>query len=422
MGLPREIEERKRIGSQRRPFSALSDGGSVLFVLPWSPDHVGGVNEVVINLVRWFWANSPLRPELLVSSTGDRYIDRRETTSLGPVDWFDLPSPLRPRLGISSLVRDGLSYAYRAPRGVFRLARYFRRQRVCAINFHYPAPSALTLLLAKWFAGRSCRMVLSFHGSDAVWLGLGGLIRSQLWRTILRRCDAVVVCSSALAEEVQGYLPGVDLPIEVIHNGVDIAACRDAGRVTPLPEAMQGRRYIVNVATFEEKKGQDVLLASFREIAKKYTDLQLVLVGRSGPTQDVIEALAAEPGLSGRVMIYPNMPHDETLRVIAGAELFVLPSREEPFGIVVLEAACFDVPVVASRVGGVPEIIEDKVSGSLVPVGDPVALSGAVQALLQDRDLAGTYAGNLRDVVESRFTWDHAAQRYAKLFGVDERA
>jgi starch synthase len=115
-------------------------------------------------------------------------------------------------------------------------------------------------------------------------------------------------------------------------------------------------------------------------------------------------------------VIFPDCSHADTLATIAAAELFVLPSRQEPFGIVLLEAASLGTPVVASRVGGIPEIVEDGRTGVLVPPEDPGVLAAAIHALLRDPDRARRHAAALRDVAESRFTWHQAAESYVALF------
>jgi glycogen(starch) synthase len=112
------------------------------------------------------------------------------------------------------------------------------------------------------------------------------------------------------------------------------------------------------------------------------------------------------------------LPHEQTLAAIAGAELLVLPSRREPFGIVLLEAGSLGVPVVASRVGGIPEIVEDDASGRLVAPDDAGALARAIGELLGDRAEAQRLAANLRRAAETRFTWRRAADRYAAILGL----
>lgn len=390
---------------------------AILFTLPWSPDSIGGVSEVVINLHRRFAALGPFRPRLLVDTYPYRFFGTAGTRSLGPVDLFHLPELPAPGKGL----RHSLAFAARLPVGVARLANYLRRENVRAINVHYPSLGTISLLLARVLAGRSIPIVLSFHGSDLNAALAAGPVYRRIWRAMIAACDAVVACSRALADDVQRCFPGVGRKVHVIHNGVDGKACRAAARRADIPADLQGSRFLACVATFEDKKGQDVLLESFRAVARAFPELRLALVGRTGPMLASLRKAAAEAGLGQRVFFFPDWEHEGTLAIMAAAALFILPSRHEPFGIVILEAASLGTPVIASRVGGVPEIVDDGHTGVLVEPDDPAALTRAICALLRNPETAYRYAGNLLATVETRFPWQPAADRYAALFKPERR-
>jgi len=129
-----------------------------------------------------------------------------------------------------------------------------------------------------------------------------------------------------------------------------------------------------------------------------------------------IRKLADASALRDRVRLYTDMPHETTLAVIASARLLVLPSRSEPFGIVIIEAGALDTPVIASNVGGVPEIIDDGRTGVLVPAGDATALASAILTLLRDTATARAYAANFKAVVAADFTWERALLAYGEVF------
>jgi glycosyltransferase involved in cell wall biosynthesis len=156
------------------------------------------------------------------------------------------------------------------------------------------------------------------------------------------------------------------------------------------------------------------LLAAFRRIAADVPDLHLALVGRTGPELPALRAAAAP--LGERIHFFADRNHASALAILAGAELMVHPARQEPFGLVILEAASLDVPVIASRVGGIPEIIEDRRSGRLVPPDDPDALAAAIAAALADMKTMRGYGATLRNEAETRFSWEAASAAYARLF------
>jgi len=203
--------------------------------------------------------------------------------------------------------------------------------------------------------------------------------------------------------------------VVAIHNGVDTTrlAAEIAGHA-PLPDIPRGA-YVINVGTFESKKGQDVLVRAFAQLRERRPDLSLVLVGRSGPQLQELRELIDSLGLRDWVDLRLNLPHDQTLSLIRAARVFALSSRQEPFGIVLLEAAYFTVPVVATRVGGVPEVVADGISGLLVPADDAAALANALGRVLDDESLASRLAHNARERTLTEFTWRDAFVRYRSL-------
>lgn len=190
---------------------------------------------------------------------------------------------------------------------------------------------------------------------------------------------------------------------------------------SPLTRARRHRlapcspEYLLSVGTFEHKKGQDVLLEAFHRLARLHPDLHLLLVGRSTAYLPVLRDLVVRHGLEDRVHFHPDIPHEDIARFFAHARAFCLPSRSEPFGIVVLEAGVFGLPVVASAVGGVTEILRPGVDGTLVPPDDPEALFLALHETLKPGDAVHRQAASLKARVLRDFTWRSAFARYLEL-------
>lgn len=389
---------------------------TVLFVLPWSPDQPGGVNEVVANLYRWVDANSSGRARLLVNSYQDGGMAQALSRVVGTYDTAYFPSPM----GAGNIFKYRLSFFLRLVPTAFRLARYLRRSNVVTINVHYPNTAIVALVLARRLARRNIRLVLSFHGLDVVAAKTTnrGFLQRLVWRFLISNCDAVVACSNALGQDIKQIFPRVEGKLHTVHNGVDGAHCRREATLHPLPTALSGKHYIASVGTFEHKKGHDVLLAAFRVLVSEFPDIHLAIAGREGPAFQATQELTREMGLQERVVILPMLPHGEALALIHGAKLFVLPSRAEPFGIVLIEAGSLGTPVIATRVGGIPEIIADQRSGILVTSDAPEALSQAIRKMLQAPETAKSYASNLRAEVDGRFLWRHATARYAGILGL----
>lgn len=166
-----------------------------------------------------------------------------------------------------------------------------------------------------------------------------------------------------------------------------------------------------------EQKGVDILLRSL-SLVLRHQKVVLNIIG-TGPRLTQYQALAERLGVSEKVRFLGFVEHEEMPRHYQQADLFVLPSRRESFGLVLAEAMACGLPVVATTAGAIPEVVEDGVTGVLVPPDDPEALASAVVSLLSNRprmQAMGT-AGAQR--VRQRFTWDKVAQRvvegYLKL-------
>jgi len=198
-----------------------------------------------------------------------------------------------------------------------------------------------------------------------------------------RASAAVYAPSHAIASRV-----GTDwsIPItEVIPNSVDVAAIRRAAEREP-PVSLPPR-FVVFLGRLERRKGLDALGPALAEVLATRPDLHAVLVGYdSGEAGgSVVSRLHdATSAVRDRVHLLGELRTDDALAVAARAELAVLPSRWESFGFVCVEALALGVPVVATAVGGLAEIVEDGVCGWLVPPDDPTALAAAIAAIIDD--------------------------------------
>ena len=204
--------------------------------------------------------------------------------------------------------------------------------------------------------------------------------------------------------------------VQVIHNGVDVEdLTNNVDRTAALLRPLAGREFVLSVATFDPKKGIDILLRAFAEVHAERPGLALVLVGRSSGAETELRRLACELGLVDEVFFFPNVPHVQVSLFFEQARAFCLPSRAEAFGIAICEAGAYRLPVVASRVGGIPEIVTDGETGLLVAPGDVRALASALKRVLGDRELARRLGEGLYRKVVADFSWDYAYEKYRSL-------
>lgn len=396
----------------RRPDPAP---GAFVLAVPWELEHPGGVNQVVMNLYDQLERAVPGLPTVLVKSWAHPRMERGEVGGRRTLRRrFRDPLPGR------NAMKAGLLFWANLPRELMRLRRWLGEARVAVVNAHYPGLWLLPLAALRRFGGRPSCLILSVHGQDirsaCAWTGL----RRRLWLWLLDSADHIVACSDALAGEVREAFPAVADRVEAVPNGIDAEALQDRARPPAAVTGLlaRGREYLACVATFEHKKGQDVLLKAFAEIAGDWSGVDLVLAGRKAAELPALRRQAQDLGIAERVVFLPDLNHADALGVIAGARVFVLPSRYEPFGIVLLEAGLEGKPVVASRVGGIPEIISDGQYGRLVAPEDAAALVEAISGLLRDPEAAGGLGEALRRRVMEGFTWRRAAQRYRELAGM----
>lgn len=250
-------------------------------------------------------------------------------------------------------------------------------------------------------------VVVKLHGSDIDLLAKRPALRWQLARA-LPRAARVVAVSRALAAGAAAL--GVDPDrIDVVDNGVDPTLFRPRGRRearAALGRSADARRWILYVGHLKEDKGLFDLVASFARLAAARPDAALVLVGE-GPARAALQAALAP--LSDRAFLVGARPFDEIPLWMAAADLVTLPSHHEGTPNVLVEALSCGRRVVATRVGGIPDLVHRDELGTLVPPGDVPALANALAAALEveaeEADDATVAA------LAARGSWDDSAAR-----------
>jgi glycosyltransferase involved in cell wall biosynthesis len=197
--------------------------------------------------------------------------------------------------------------------------------------------------------------------------------------------------------------------VHVIPPGVDAARFRP-----PLPDLLHDipRPRAVFIGRLCAQKAVATLIMAIQQLPP---NVHVVLVG-DGPQRASLEALTAGLGLRDRTHFRGFVPPQDVPAVLAGADVFVLPSRYEELGSVLLEAMAAGVPIVASSTGGVPDVVRDGVTGLLVPPGDPGALASAVRAVLDDPGLADRLRAGARATAHQHDS-DTLADRVLHLYG-----
>jgi glycosyltransferase involved in cell wall biosynthesis len=332
---------------------------------------------------------------------------------------------MREPLQRDRLLRSLVSYAIEAPLTMMRLRAFLRERRVSVINCHYPMTATLTFALMRALRLCSARLVLTFHGSDAQDAAASRGSFRWAWRAVLRWSDAVSTVSSSLLQELIASFPEVAHKTSVIRNGISAERLgeeqQEWARSGGTP-AEVGGRCILSVGSYVPVKGQEVLLRAFARASARIGPARLVIAGRRGPSLAGLQALVEELGLSGRVTLLVDEPHARVMDLYHRAEMFVLPSLREGFPLVLLEAGCMGLPVLASRVGGIAELIESERDGLLVEPEDPVALAEAIESLWSDPVRARRLGSALRQKVMEKYTWERTARAYMRIMRIGGEA
>jgi glycosyltransferase involved in cell wall biosynthesis len=375
----------------------------VMLVVPWDQEH-GGVASVVENLARYLQRN---RHAVMLFHPGEPVRATRRTTKRG-FDGYELNlrSPFVPE----HPVRSVSAFLLMLLPTLYRLAALLRAQRVDVVHIHYPLAGFVYFGLLRWLL--PFRLVVTVHGSDLFPRGNRPPRYPWSLRLLLRAADAIVAPSRAFRGQCVAALPQLEQRALAIHNGIQVAefAAADPGTAT-----QDGDPYLLCIAAHNEKKAVDVLLRAFALLSPQHPDLRLLLVG-DGPLRGELEALARELALGTRVEFLGQRARPEVARLMRGCCVFVLPSRAEPFGMVVAEALACGRPVVASAVGGIPEIVEDGRCGVLVPPDDPDAIARAVSRMLTDDALRASFGEQGRARARARFDAEVMGQGYARLY------
>ena len=382
---------------------------SYLFMLPWTLSSLGGVNQVVKNLYSQMESTGQYNPIIMVNSWYDREI---RCENIGGTDHFHLRS--RNPLVLNRSIINFLLFFYEFINFSYKFSRFLKTENISVINFHYCSLTAMNVVLLKIFGVYRGKIFLSFHGKDLLDAVNSTKLESLLWRFVFHYVDNIITCSDSLKKDLIKFCSATSKKAIVIHNGVDRRLfSSNQGKFPFLKRDIE--KFILNVATLEHKKGQDILLHAFREIKDDFPDVSLVLIGRPGDGEQIIKELIESLDLSQRVFLFEGLSHEQVLAFMQKSVLFVLPSRYEPFGIVILEAGAFGKAVVASKVGGVCEILSDNETGKLYEVGNHMALAGALREFLANSEECKRIGENLKNHVHKNFLWERTYSSYMNL-------
>ncbi len=294
-----------------------------------------------------------------------------------------------------------------------KMVEVARHQHLDVLHVHYAVPNAVSAVLAREIlAPQALPVVTTLHGTDVTLVGADpNYLETTRWGVM--QSDAVTAVSQSLRGQTVEQL-GVTNEIHVIPNFIDPVRYEQArGGPGARRWAEPGERLVVHISNFRPVKRVIDVVETFRRVYRRMPSVRLLMVG-DGPERGRVEQHCRENGLCHAITFVGSLPLIE--EVLVGADLFLLPSESESFGLAALEAMSCEVPVITTNAGGLPEVVEEGVCGHLLPVGDVDGMAEAALRLLGDEPVRRAFgaAGRRRAVEE--FGQDPIVGRYRALY------
>lgn len=295
-------------------------------------------------------------------------------------------------------------------------------ERLDLVHVHYAIPHAVSAYLAREMLKpiRHLPVVTTLHGTDITLVGRDPSFL-PITRFGIEQSDGVTAISRYLRDAThKAFCPDCD--IEVIYNFIDSDYYRRAPSAAVRKTlAPNGEKIILHVSTFRPiKRITDCIeiVARIKNLetgSGSQTGVKLVMCG-DGPERADAEALAARLGVADSVMFVGKQPQSQVRDYLSVADLLLLPSQSESFGLTALEAMACEVPVIATRVGGISELVEDEGCGYLFEVGDVDGMAATSARVLGDDTERERLGNRGREIAVSRFTTEKIIPQYEELY------
>lgn len=399
------------IETEHKPLLIVSNG---------FPPSVGGLEEAVYNLSKHLHALG-IRHEVVTMIDVNRF-------KAGPPVYRGVPVNRIlyrvPRLNVKGVIHRVVAFIILLLFPLLSIYSFLRLYMLCRslkpvlINLHFPLESAYYVLpLVKLL---KIPLVVNIHGMEIDGYEDHGIFRRFPVKHALSTADMVLSNSYQLLKKACNIVPFIQEHSFVVGNGIDLNFFKENIIKGTLEEPVFKSKYILALGRFVHKKGFDILIEAFSKLNPFEIDAKLIIAG-DGSLRGEYEKKVKELCLKERVVIWRRAEKDEVPVLMAGAEILVIPSREEPFGIVVLEGLASRVPIIAARTGGIPEIVEDGFTALLFNKESSEELSHLIKKLYNDEGLKTALVEAGYKLVTEKFGWDSVVRRFLEKFEVVSR-
>lgn len=296
-----------------------------------------------------------------------------------------------------------------------QLSELIDEKKIDVIHSHYAIPHAISAILAKDMSKHPVRCVTTLHGTDITVVGSHPSLRNITRYAILNSDTVTAVSDSLKADTVRK----LDIPaekIQTVHNFVSSDRFYPKSGKTGLCDRHEGNCVLLHISNLREVKNPLLVIELFHGIQKAIPHLELWIVGEGPYYHDMVER-SRELKITDKVKFLGI--RSNVTPVMQTAKLLLLPSKTESFGLVALESMACGVPALASRAGGLPEVIEDGKSGLLF---DPTNLQEGIDkaiALLQDEDKYQEMVKSATERAGTQFSKDRIIKQYEEIYRKD---
>jgi N-acetyl-alpha-D-glucosaminyl L-malate synthase BshA len=303
------------------------------------------------------------------------------------------------------------------PKHFFELRRIIKEEKIDLLHAHVWNPASCRYAFSA-ASSRKIPIVTTEHDPFKL-----SLIKNIFKKNSLKKTKTVVTVSAANQKVLKELYPEFKGKFVVIPNGIDTTWWHSQFlRFTDLDRkkikeelflANENSLIIISVAELHERKGLKYLIEAIPEVSAKFPNIKLVIVGE-GPERNELEKLVKKLGIENHVTLTGRQK--EIPKLLKCADIFVLPSRREAFGLVILEAMITGLPVIASATGGIPEIITDKKTGILVEPKNSAEISAALIDLIAHPEKRQKLSAAGEKLVHEKFEAKKMAEEYEKIY------
>ena len=283
------------------------------------------------------------------------------------------------------------------------------------LHVHYAIPHATSAWIAREMlreGGSDVKVVTTLHGTDITIVGQDPSYR-QIAKFSIERSDRITAVSRYLQEETASTFGCVGCQVDVIHNFIDPAIYDRSKYAAPARAPFDGsRRVLMHVSNFRPVKRVTDIIRVFERVQREIPSV-LVMVG-DGPDRADAEREAERLGVASSVFFLGKL--ESVAELLSVADLFLLPSQNESFGLSALEALASGVPVVGTRAGGLPEVVRDGETGVLCQVGDVDGMAQAAIHILGDRDRWKAMSDRAAADARERFALNEIVGQYEAIY------